>query len=95
MSPVSGARRLIGEGLVILLSILAAFALDSWWAERVERRALLQDLLGDPRRGRNQPGRLRRGRPSGADPCLAEGSGRGDLILVRNFAEEVKRRLGG
>jgi len=42
----SGSRRLAGEGVVIVLSILAAFALDSWWAQRVERRALLQDLRG-------------------------------------------------
>jgi hypothetical protein len=32
--------------VVIVLSILAAFALDSWWAARVDQRALVQDLMG-------------------------------------------------
>lgn len=31
--------RLTAEGLAIVVSILLAFAIDAWWAERVERRA--------------------------------------------------------
>ena len=40
-------RSILAEGLVILLSILAAFALDAWWdgeRERDVRRQLLSDL---------------------------------------------------
>jgi hypothetical protein len=38
--------RLVLEGLVVLLSILTAFALDAWWDGAQSARALSQDLDG-------------------------------------------------
>jgi hypothetical protein len=38
-------KRLIAEGLVITLSILAAFAIDAWWEVRQERESLLDALV--------------------------------------------------
>lgn len=32
------AGRLLAEGVVVVGSILVAFALDAWWANRAERR---------------------------------------------------------
>lgn len=37
--------RVLVEGLVIVASILLAFGIDAWWAERTERRAEREDLV--------------------------------------------------
>jgi len=42
----TNARRLIVEGVVIVLSILLAFAIDAWWSERQERIEEAEILLG-------------------------------------------------
>lgn len=36
--------RLIAEGIVVIASILIAFALDAWWAEREVRREMSQEM---------------------------------------------------
>ncbi len=44
------AKRLIVEGVAIVLSILLAFAIDAWWDERRERaeeREVLESLYGE------------------------------------------------
>ena len=38
------AARLAAEGLVVVVSILIAFALDAWWAERQLEREMAEDL---------------------------------------------------
>lgn len=38
------ARRLIGEGLFIVIGVLSAFALDSWWDSKKSRREELSRL---------------------------------------------------
>jgi hypothetical protein len=43
-------RRLLAEGLLIVVSILLAFGVDAWWEARTERQreaALLSDLLSE------------------------------------------------
>jgi hypothetical protein len=43
-------RRLVGEGIAIVLSILLAFAIDAWWeeqAERTEEKEILKSLVAE------------------------------------------------
>ncbi len=40
------APRLLAEGVVVVASILVAFALDAWWADRQLRSELFEELSG-------------------------------------------------
>ena len=53
-----GKGRLVREGLVIVISILLAFALDAWWDDAADRRDLRQDLIGVSEEIRVNQGRI-------------------------------------
>jgi hypothetical protein len=62
MSTPSTARRLTLEAIVIIASILAAFAIDTWWEGRQEDRrqeALLRAIASDVQGMRDEGARVR------------------------------------
>ena len=62
MSTPSTARRLTLEAVVIIASILAAFAIDTWWDGRQEDRrqeALLRAIASDVRGMQDEGARVR------------------------------------
>lgn len=94
------ARRLSVEALVIVLSILAAFAIDAWWDERQEARArqsMLLALRSDAVAARSELERVRGGMAGGLEgtaaflaladgpPLGADDATRIDTLSIRIF----------